>query len=74
MDNQNPLSQIPVGTDLNRLMSQISQGFEDGRGTLMKVHLFNNIAYYFGLTDEDIVSCYIFVLDMRPTSTSAGSE
>ncbi|KAH9819688.1 hypothetical protein DFH28DRAFT_925025 [Melampsora americana] len=72
MNNANPLTQLPLGTDVNGLMSRVSQGFENRQGTVVKVHLFNNIAYYFALSDEEIMSCYIFALDMRPTSIAAG--
>ncbi|KAH9811385.1 hypothetical protein DFH28DRAFT_931821 [Melampsora americana] len=58
MDDRNPLAQIPIGTDLNGLMSRVSQGFEN--------------PYYFALSEEEIMACYIFSLDMRPVSISAG--
>ncbi|KAH9813837.1 hypothetical protein DFH28DRAFT_929402 [Melampsora americana] len=84
MPMTNPLEQIPEGTDVPNLMSRISRGFHNlssavegrsclnlGRGTMVMVHLYKNIAYYYALADDEKVSCYIFILDM---SNSPGDE
>ncbi|KAH9809623.1 hypothetical protein DFH28DRAFT_933540 [Melampsora americana] len=82
MSIRSPLTQIPSGTDLPGLMSRVSHGFQNpiegksvlnlGRGTIIKVHLYKNIAYYYARSNEGDMCCYIFALDMGHPLSRAG--
>ncbi|KAH9823943.1 hypothetical protein DFH28DRAFT_921452 [Melampsora americana] len=77
-----PLAQIPSSTDLQGLMTRLSQGFQSpteghsvldlGRGTIIKVHLYKNIAYYYARGSEEKMCCYIFALDMSHPPSRTG--
>ncbi|KAH9824059.1 hypothetical protein DFH28DRAFT_921560 [Melampsora americana] len=82
MNSTNPLSQLPIDVDIKDFMSRLADEFKNpvegksvldlGDGAVIKVHLYKNIAYEFALSTREVMSCYLFVLNMSFNRGVAG--